>query len=66
MPRHIKAGDQVMVIAGADKGQTGKVLRVLTGKQRVVVEGVQRIREGMLVNTTNFTAQFASKSGTGD
>jgi large subunit ribosomal protein L24 len=43
MPRHIKAGDQVMVIAGADTGQTGKVLRVLTGKQRVVVEGVNRV-----------------------
>src|SRR5580698_7832135 len=43
MPRHIKTGDQVMVIAGADKGQTGRVLRVLTGRDRVVVEGVNRV-----------------------
>lgn len=32
-----------MVIAGADKGKTGKVLRVLTGKDRVVVEGINRV-----------------------
>ena len=38
MPRHIKSGDQVMVIAGADKGRSGRVLRVLTGRDRVVVE----------------------------
>lgn len=43
MARHIKSGDQVMVIAGADKGTTGKVLRVLTGQNRVVVEGVNRV-----------------------
>jgi large subunit ribosomal protein L24 len=43
MPRHIKTGDQVMVIAGADKGQTGRVLRVLTGRDRVVVEGINRV-----------------------
>jgi large subunit ribosomal protein L24 len=43
MARHIKSGDQVMVIAGADKGRTGRVLRVLTDKNRVVVEGVNRV-----------------------
>jgi large subunit ribosomal protein L24 len=43
MARHIKTGDTVMVIAGADKGTTGKVLRVITDKDRVVVEGVNRV-----------------------
>ena len=43
MARHIKSGDTVMVIAGADKGKTGRVLRVLTDKDRVVVEGVNRV-----------------------
>ncbi len=32
-----------MVITGADKGKTGKVLRVLTDKDRVVVEGINRV-----------------------
>jgi large subunit ribosomal protein L24 len=43
MARHIKSGDTVMVISGADKGKSGKVLRVLTGKDRVVVEGINRV-----------------------
>lgn len=43
MARNIKTGDTVVVIAGADKGRVGKVLRVLTAKDRVVVEGVHRV-----------------------
>src|SRR5215472_15070042 len=43
MARHIKRGDTVVVIAGSDKGKTGKVLRVLGEKNRVVVEGVNRV-----------------------
>jgi len=33
----------VVVITGADKGKTGKVLRVSPDKNRVVVEGVNRV-----------------------
>jgi len=33
----------VIVIAGSDKGRTGKVLRVLLDKDRVVVEGINRV-----------------------
>ena len=43
MARHIKSGDQVLVITGADKGKQGRVLRVLVGRDRVVVEGVNRV-----------------------
>ncbi|MGA2230122.1 MAG: 50S ribosomal protein L24 [Tepidisphaeraceae bacterium] len=43
MPRHVKRGDQVMVIAGADKGKTGRVLRVIPDKNRVVIEGINRV-----------------------
>ena len=43
MARHIKSGDTVIVIAGADKGKTGRVLRVLSGKDRVVIEGINRV-----------------------
>ncbi len=43
MARHIKKGDTVMVIAGADKGKTGTVLRVLPDKERVIVEGINRV-----------------------
>jgi len=37
---HIKKGDTVEVIAGADKGTQGEVLEVLPAKYRVVVDGV--------------------------
>ena len=39
----LKTGDKVTVIAGADKGKTGKVLKVLDDK--VVVEGVKVIKK---------------------
>ena len=43
MARHIRTGDTVTVIAGRDKGKSGRVLRVLHDKDRVVVEGVNRV-----------------------
>ena len=39
----IKVGDTVKVIAGDDRGQTGKVIRVLTRQGPVVVEGVNKV-----------------------
>ncbi len=39
----IKKGDTVKVIAGNDKGKTGKVLEVVTSKSRVIVEGVSLV-----------------------
>ncbi len=39
----IKKGDTVYVNAGNDKGKTGKVLSVLTEKDRVIVEGVNLV-----------------------
>ncbi len=40
---HIKKGDNVMVIAGNDKGRSGKVLEVIADKNRAIVEGVNMI-----------------------
>jgi large subunit ribosomal protein L24 len=40
----IRKNDQVQVIAGRDKGKRGRVLQVLPGKDRVVVEGVSMIK----------------------
>lgn len=37
---HIRKGDTVKVIAGDDKGKTGKVLDLILDKKRAVVEGV--------------------------
>ena len=40
----IKTGDNVIVIAGKDKGKTGNVLSVLRSKDRIVVEGVNIVK----------------------
>ena len=37
---HVKKGDKVVVVAGADKGTQGEVLEVYPEKQRVVIDGV--------------------------
>ena len=41
---NLKKGDTVKVIAGKDKGAEGKVIQVLREEQRVIVEGVNRIK----------------------
>lgn len=45
MAAKIKRDDEVVVLAGKDKGKRGKVLRVLTEKNRVYVEGVNLIKK---------------------
>lgn len=40
----IKVGDNVVVIAGKNKGATGKIMRLDTKKNRVVVDGVNKIK----------------------
>lgn len=39
----LKKGDNVVVIAGKNKGKTGKVLRILQKNNRIVVEGVNKV-----------------------
>jgi large subunit ribosomal protein L24 len=41
----IKRNDQVVVIAGKDRGKKGRVLRVLADKNRVLVEGVMMMKK---------------------
>jgi large subunit ribosomal protein L24 len=42
---HVKRGDLVAVIAGAERGKRGKVLRVLPERRRVIVEKVNMIKK---------------------
>jgi large subunit ribosomal protein L24 len=42
---NIKKGDVVRVIAGKDKGAEGKVIAVLREDDRVIVEGVNRVKK---------------------
>ena len=44
MKCHVKKGDEVVVLAGKEKGKRGKIIAVSPKKQRVIVEGVQLIK----------------------
>jgi large subunit ribosomal protein L24 len=41
---HVRKGDQVVVIAGKEKGKRGRVLRLLTAKGRIVIERVNLVK----------------------
>ncbi len=43
----LKKNDNVMVIAGKDKGKTGRILRIEHGSHRVVVEGVNLVKKAV-------------------
>jgi large subunit ribosomal protein L24 len=41
---HVKKGDEVVVLAGAEKGKRGKVIAVSPKKNRAIVEGLKLIK----------------------
>jgi large subunit ribosomal protein L24 len=41
---HIRKGDEVLIIAGNDRGKSGRVLKVFPKKNRVIVEGINFIK----------------------
>jgi large subunit ribosomal protein L24 len=41
---HVKKGDTVLVLSGKDKGKQGKVVQALPKKDKVVIEGVNKIK----------------------
>ena len=56
---HVKKGDKVIVISGKDKGVTGTVLQAYPTRNKVLVEGVNRVKKHTRVNSSN----RGSKSG---
>jgi large subunit ribosomal protein L24 len=55
----VKKGDTVIVVAGPDKGAKGKVIAAYPKQQRVIVEGVNRIKKHTRISTN----QRGAKSG---
>jgi large subunit ribosomal protein L24 len=41
---HVKKGDEVVVLSGAEKGKRGKIIAVNGKKSRVIVEGIKMIK----------------------
>ena len=49
----IKKDDTVIVLAGEDKGKTGKVLKVLVDKNRAIVEGINIVSKSAKPSAKN-------------
>jgi len=49
----IKKDDSVKVIAGDDKGKTGKVLEIITAKNKAIVEGINIVSRHTKTNAQN-------------
>ena len=41
---HVKKGDTVLVLSGKDKGQKGQVIQALPKKDKVIVEGINKVK----------------------
>jgi len=57
----IKKNDQVVVLAGTDKGKTGKVLAIYPKTERVLVEGVNFIKKHQRQTSANAPSGIIEK-----
>ena len=65
MPKcHVKKGEEVVVIAGTERGKRGKIIRVLPEKQRVIVEGVKMIKRHMHKSQQHPQGAIVEREGT--
>lgn len=54
----LKKGDAIKVIAGKDKGKTGKIVRVYPLKNRIAVEGINVYKKHVRPRTANEKGQI--------
>ena len=62
--QHVKKGDEIVVISGADKGKRGKIIAVDPKAQRVIVEGVHMIKKHQRKNQQNPNGAIIEREGT--
>ena len=60
---HVKKGDEVVVISGTERGQRGRILKVITGKERVIVEGRKMIKRHTRKNQQNPQGAIVKREG---
>lgn len=60
---HVKKNDEVVVIAGADKGKRGRIIAVAAKKERVIVEGVRMIKRHMRKSQQYPNGQIVEREG---
>ena len=60
---HVRKGDQVVVIAGKEKGKRGRVLRLMTDKGRVVIERINMVKRHTKPTQRNPRGGILEKEG---
>ena len=61
---HVKKGDEVVVIAGADKGKRGRIIAVVGKQERVILEGARMIKKHMRKSQQYPQGQIVEREGT--
>jgi large subunit ribosomal protein L24 len=61
---HVKKGDEVVVIAGVERGKRGKIIEVLRSKERAIVEGIKMIKRHTRKNQANPQGAIVEREGT--
>lgn len=61
---HVKRGDEIVVIAGTERGKRGKVIRVTGDRQRVIVEGIKMIKRHTRKNQQYPQGAIVEREGT--
>jgi large subunit ribosomal protein L24 len=60
---HVKKNDEVVVIAGSNKGKRGRVIAVEKQSERVIVEGVRMIKKHMRKSQQHPNGQIVEREG---
>jgi len=61
---HVKKGDEVVVLSGTEKGKRGKIIEILGGKERAIVEGLKMIKRHTRKNQANPQGAIVEREGT--
>lgn len=61
---HVKKGEEVVIIAGSNKGKRGKVIDVQRGTGRIIVEGACMIKRHVKKNQANPNGAIVEREGT--
>lgn len=51
----VKVGDNVKIITGSNKNKEGKVIRILKSENRVIIEGINKVKKHVKPNAQNET-----------
>jgi large subunit ribosomal protein L24 len=60
---HVKKNDEVVVLAGSDKGKRGRVISINGKKQRLIVEGARMIKRHMRKSQTHPQGAIVEREG---